>query len=116
MATIAATQVISSMPYNATRTALTSGADSLSYVGNGQELHFYNTTAAGVTAVLIGTLSTTISPIGYGGTISVAAGKSITVPASGHTVIPLDSIAAFLQGVVTITGGLGLVAVLLNNV
>jgi hypothetical protein len=114
MAVIVSTQVTNSAPYNATRTTL-SASDTMTYVGNGQEIHLYNTTASIVTVTFVGSTATTISPVGYGGTISVAAGKAVAVPASGHTVVPLDSIAAFLAGTITVTGGVGVVAMLLNN-
>jgi uncharacterized protein YjlB len=118
MAVIVSTQVTNSAPYNATRTTL-SASDTMTYVGNGQELHLYNITASSVTVTLTGSAATTISPVGYGGTISVATGKAVIVPAgtatAGHTVVPLDSISAFLAGTITVTGGVGVVAMLLNN-
>lgn len=118
MAVIAPTTVNTSAPYNATRTTL-SASDTMVYVGNGQELHLYNITDSAVTVTLTGSAATTISPVGFGGTISVAAGKAIIVPAgaatTGHTVVPLDSISAFLAGTITVTGGVGVTAMLLNN-
>ena len=114
MAVIVPTTIDSTKPYNATRTTLTA-SDTMVYVGNGQEMHLYNTTTSPVVVTFTGSAATTISPVGYGGTISVAAGKAITVPLSGHTVVPLDSIAAFLAGTITVTGGVGVTAMLLNN-
>lgn len=114
MAVITATTVNSNAPFNPTRTTL-SASDTLAYVGNGQELHLHNTTASPVVVTITGSTATTISPSGYGGTISVASGKAITVPASGNTVLYLDAIAAYLAGSVTVTGGVGVTATLLNN-
>ena len=101
---------------NLTRTALTA-SDTLSYVqGSGQVLHLYNTTAAIVTVTLVGTAPTTLSPDGYGGTLSTAGGKAVAVPANGWTVLELDDIWAFLtgSGTVTVTNGTGVVASLYN--
>lgn len=97
-------------PVNLTRTVLTA-ADSLVYSqGSKQQLFLYNTTAAAVTVTIVGSGATTISPDGYGGTLSVAAGKAITVPATGSTLVDLDDLYAFLVGNVSLTGGTGLTA------
>lgn len=106
----------SSAPVNLTRTTLTA-SDTLTYTrGANQNLHFYNTTASAVTVTLVGTAPTALTPSGYGGTLSTSAGKAITVPASGWTMVELDDIWAFLtgSGTVTLTNGTGLVAVLYN--
>lgn len=103
-------------PVNLTRTTLTA-SDTLTYVqGSGQNLHLYNTTASAVNVTLVGTAPTTLSPDGYGGTLSTAGGKTITVPANGWTVVELDDIWAFLtgSGTVTVTNGTGTVASLYN--
>lgn len=97
-----------------TRTVL-SASDTLTFTaGSRQVLVLFNTTAALVTATLIGSAATTISPAGYGGTISVAAGKAVAVPASSTVLVDLDDIQVFLQGNVSITGGVGLTAHLYN--
>jgi len=103
-------------PVNLTRTTLTA-SDTLTFVqGSNQNLHLYNTTAAIVNVTLVGTAPTTLSPDGYGGTLSTAGGKVIAVPANGWTVVELDDIWAFLTGtgVVTVTNGTGVVAALYN--
>lgn len=88
-----------------------SASDTLTYTqGAKQTLVLYNPTAGQLTATLVGSGSSTISPPGYGGTVSVAAGKAVPVPASSTVVVNLDDISAFLQGNVTVTGGTGLVA------
>jgi hypothetical protein len=92
------------------RTVL-SASDTLTYTaGSKQILVLYNTTAAAVTATIIGSAATTIAPAGYGGTISVAGGKAITVGASATVLVELDDIQSFLQGTISITGGVGLTA------
>lgn len=99
-------------PVNVTRTTMTA-SDTLTYTqGGGQVLGLYNTTASPVVITLVGSAPTTLNPSGYGGTLSTAAGKSVTVPASGLTLLELDDIWAFLtgSGTVTITNGTGLVA------
>lgn len=101
---------------NLTRTALTA-SDTLSYTrGAGLVLGLYNTTAAAVTVTLVGSAPTNLTPDGFGGVVSTAAGKQIQVPASGLTIVELDDIWAFLTGTgtVTVTGGTGLVAFLFN--
>jgi len=93
-----------------TRTVL-SASDTLTYTaGSKQTLVLFNTTAALVTATIIGSAATTISPPGFGGTISVAAGRAIAVPASSTVLVELDDISAYLVGNITITGGIGLTA------
>ena len=118
MATIVQTNGVtdasSNGPVNLTKTTLTA-SDTLTYVpGGSQMLSLYNTTASIVTVTLVGTAPLTLSPAGYGGTISTAGGKAIAVPASGWTNLELDDISAFLAGTgaVTVTGGTGVVAAL----
>lgn len=96
-------------PVDLTRTTL-GASDTITYAsGTGQKLFLYNTTASPIVATLIGAGATTVSPSGLGGTVSVAAGKAITVPASGSTVVNLDVVSAYLVGAVTLTGSTGLV-------
>lgn len=86
-------------------TALT-GADTLVYSpGKLQTLYLYNTTGATVTVVIDGTLGTTVSPPGQGGTIDVSGGYSIPIAAGTVQAVALSSIRNFLQGVVNVTGG-----------
>lgn len=86
-------------------------SDTLTYTpGAKQMLVLYNTTATAVTATVTGSGATTIAPVGYGGTISVAGGKAITVGANATVLVDLDDISAYLVGNITITGGTGLTA------
>lgn len=97
-------------PVNLTLTTL-GASDTLTYAsGTSQKLFLYNTTASPVVATLVGSTATTVSPAGLGGTVSVAAGKAITVPASGATLVNLDVVSGYLLGNITITGGTGLLA------
>lgn len=103
-------------PKDVARTPLTAN-DTLTYVrGAGLTLGLYNSTGSAVTITLVGSAPTTLTPDGYGGTLSTSAGKSITVPATGLTIVELDDIWAFLSGngTVTVTNGTGLVAFLFN--
>lgn len=95
-------------PVTIARTVL-SASDTLVYV-QGSTLELFNTTASPVVVTIDGSGSTTISPVGYGGTIDVSAGKAITVPASSTVYVNLDSISAFLAGTVAVTGGVGVTA------
>ena len=95
---------------NLTRTTLTA-SDTINYTpGSGQILVMYNTAAAAVTVTITGSAATSITPPGFGGTISLAGGKAVTVPLNGTTLLALDDISAFLPGTVTVAGGVGLVA------
>lgn len=112
MATIAAIQPGSvNGPALVAATALT-GTDTLVYKpAINQVLYLSNTTASPVTVTIDGDAGTTISPGGYGGTISVASGKAIAVAAGTIQAVQLRSISAFLQGTVAVTGGVaGVVA------
>lgn len=111
MAAITQTTVLSSdSAVNVTRTTMTA-SDTLTYTqGAEQILVLYNTTASPVTVTMVGSAATTVSIPGMGGAINVSAGKTVQVPATGTTVVPLDDYAQYLQGNVTITGGTGLVA------
>lgn len=94
-----------------TRTVLTAGPDTLTYTGGSKQvLVLFNTTAAAVTATIVGSAATSITPPGYGGTISVAGGKAIVVGASATVLVELDDISAYLVGNISITGGVGLTA------
>ncbi len=110
MAAIASTAFnkTSNGPVTITRTVL-SASDTLTY-SPGAVLELYNTTASPVVVTIDGSGATTISPTGYGGTVDISAGKAITVPASSTVYVQLDSIAAFLQGTIAVTGGVGVTA------
>lgn len=100
----------SGAPVTVARTVL-SASDTLTYTqGAGQVLALYNTTAGLVTVTLTGSSVQTITPPGYGGTITTAGGKAVSVPASSTVLVDLDDMFAYLQGSVTVTGGTGVTA------
>jgi len=102
-------------PFTPTTTVL-SASDTLTYTaGSSQDLIMYNITASPVVVTLDGASGTTVAVPGCGATtVSVAAGLAITVPANGFEVVRLDTIPAYLNGAVAVTGGVGVVATILN--
>ena len=92
-------------PVTLTPTTLGS-SDTLSYVPKAKVM-FQNTTGSSVDVTITGSTATSISPPGYGGTVSVAGGKVVTVPANGYKFLELDKIVAYLSGTITVTGGTG---------
>lgn len=82
--------------------------------GTGQILILRNATAGALSPVIDGNGGTTVDIPGLG-PISVASGYPAFAIAPGAVrAIPLDTIALYLQGVVDITAGTGLVATLLE--
>lgn len=115
MATIAPTSINQGAPFAPVVTTLTA-SDTLTYKPSTKQLLLLtNTTGTTVTVTIDGAGGTTISPSGYGGTISVAAGKTISVGANASQAIKLVDISAFLQGVVAVTGGVGVTAILFEG-
>jgi hypothetical protein len=115
MATIVSTLRTKYAAYTVNSTTMTA-SDTLTYVsGNDQELEVTNTTGSPIVLTIAGSGATTITPSGYGGSISVAAGKAFTIAANATQNIPLDGHSAFLAGTISLTGGTGLVARLINK-
>ena len=103
MATIAQTSMRSNGQATVTTTNSTA-SDTLTYAaGTFQVLEIRNTTGTSKTVTITGSTATTIVPPGYGGTLSVAAGKAITVGANATVIVPLDSISGYLSGNITLT-------------
>lgn len=102
-------------PFLPTKLVLTA-SDTFTYVpGSNQELILYNTTASPVVVTLDGAGGTTVLVPGAGSTtVSVAAGLAITVPANDWQIVRLDTIPVYLQGVIAMTGGTGVVATLIS--
>jgi hypothetical protein len=96
---------------NPAQVTLGTSGDTLSYVANAsQELILTNTSVSAVVVTIDGAGGTTIAVPGTGGAVfSVASGYAVTVPASGMSVVQLDSISSFLQGVVAISAATGAV-------
>jgi len=96
-----------------------SASDTLAYVaGKNMELELRNTTAAPVVVTVRGSTATTVPVTGTGGaTFDVSGGKEITVPGViGATVrVPLDSLASYMKGNITVEDGVGVAAVVWAN-
>jgi len=69
-----------------------------------------NPTGGALSPTITGSLASTAIPVDGYGTVSAASYAVGSIPAGQARVIPLDSIKKYLEGVVTITGGVGLVA------
>lgn len=88
-----------------------SASDTLTYEsGTNQIIVLYNPTGSTISPKFTGSTATTISPDGYGGTVSVSTGKSVPVAAGTTVVVHLDDIRAYLSGNVTVTLGTGILA------
>ncbi len=81
----------------------------------GAVLILRNPTAGALSPTITGSLASATIPVKEFGSVSATAGLAVGSIAAGATrVIPLDSRKAFLEGVLTIAGGTGLVASLLT--
>jgi hypothetical protein len=81
--------------------------------GKGQLLVLRNPTGAGIACVIDGAGGTTV-PVQGATPLDVSAGYNVgTIAAGASVVIPLDSISAYLQGAINVTGS-GLIATLLG--
>ena len=78
-----------------------------------QLLTLRNTTASPVIVTLDGADGTTVAVDGIG-TVSVAAGLAITVPATNSVAVVLSTVRNYCQGVVTLSGGVGVSARVIN--
>lgn len=114
MATLTATSLQGSGSRLATVNTLTA-SDTFTYTkGSGQILYIDNVTAGALTINIDGDGGTTV-PVGGIGSVSVTSGYTLPSLAAGaSTVIPLDSIFAYLQGTIAMTGGDAAEAVLMN--
>lgn len=114
MAIITPTAITGSGQRTVTETALTA-SDTFTYrKGTGQVLILRNATAGALSPVIDGAGGGSV-PVSGVGTVDVSAGYAVGSVAAGVVkAIPLDSISAYLQGVIALTGGSGMIAVLLN--
>jgi hypothetical protein len=114
MANIVATSMQGAAARAVARTTMTS-SDTLTFnAGRNALLVLDNTTAGALTVLIDGSGGTTV-PVAGIGSVDVSAGYSTGSIAAGAIVaIPLDSISAYLQGVIAITGGVGIKASLLE--
>ncbi len=114
MATIAPTSIAPGFPRVVTETTMTA-SDTLTYLPKtGQILILRNATAGALTVTLTGSASVSASFPGVP-FVNTSGGFSTGSIAAGTVrAIPLDTIGEYLQGTVTLTGGLNMVASLLN--
>lgn len=114
MAAITATSMGGTGARVVTRTTLGS-SDTFTYnASRNPVLILDNVTAGALTPNIDGAGGTTV-PVAGLGTVSVASGLTLASIAAGACVaIPLKSIEAYLQGAITITGGTGIKASLLE--
>ena len=114
MAAITATSMTGSGSRAVTQTTMTA-SDTLSFnPAKNPVLILNNVTAGALTVTLDGSAGTTV-PVGGVGSVSVAAGYATASIAAGVVhAIPLNSISAYLQGTIAITGGTGIAASLLE--
>lgn len=114
MATISKTPVSGSGVRGAVETILTATNGFTFAPGTGQILILRNPTAAAITSVIKGAESATVPVTGVGN-VDVSTGYQMgSIAAAAVRVIPLDTISAYCQGAITITGT-GLVAILLGG-
>lgn len=103
---------------NATVNTLTA-SDTLAYTpGKSMELELRNSTASPVVVTVRGSTATNVPVAGTGGaTFDVSQGKEITVPGviGAVTRVPLDSLASYLKGNITVEDGVGVTAVVWSN-
>ena len=98
-----------------TLTTLNGTTDTLTYKsGQGQILVLNNITAGPLSPIIDGAGATTL-PVQGVGSVDVSGGYAVgSIAAGAEVAIPLDTIRAYLVGVVSITGGTGLSASLLE--
>lgn len=115
MATIVPTKLSALADVAVTQTTLT-GTDTFVYVpGRSRYLVFRNPTAGALTPIIDGDGATT-EYLPRVGNVSLAAGFSFGSIAAGDIrAVDLKSIEAYLAGTIAITGGTGLVAILVEE-
>ena len=99
--------------FAAAETALSASNTITFDAGRKQLLTLRNTTASPVVVTLDGNGGTTVAVDGIG-SVSVAAGLAITVPASNSVGVVLSTVRQYCQGVVFLTGGTGVSARVIN--
>ena len=115
MPAITATNMQGSGKRTLTETTL-NGTDSLVFNSAASPvLVLRNPTAGALSPVIDGNGGTTVSVAGIG-SVDVSGGYAVgsIAATTGIVAIPLNSISAYLQGTIAITGGTGLVATLME--
>lgn len=106
MAAIASTIASKAGAFAAPETPL-SASDTITFSPSRKQLlTLRNTTASPVVVTLDGADGTTVQ-VGGLGSVSVAAGLAITVPANARMAVVLGTVRLYCQGVVALTGGVG---------
>lgn len=114
MAVIAPTLMTGPGQRAVVETTLTASNSFVYVPGAGQELILRNPTAGAISCVIDGADGTVV-PVQGVGNVDVSGGYTVgSIPAGAVRYIPLDTIAAYLQGAVSITGS-GLVAILMSK-
>ena len=112
MAVIAQTLITGTGARALVPTTLTA-SDTLVYKeGADQVLVLHNGTAGSLTVTLDGADSVPVQVPGLGSVATSAGFSTGAIAAGARVAIPLDSIRAFLRGVVAVTGGTGITATL----
>jgi hypothetical protein len=117
MATIAETSGVVIGVAALTNTTLTGTADTFTYKpGQGQYLILRNTTGGALSPTITGSANVATGVNGAG-VVNTASGYAVgsIAATTGSVMIPLDSIALFLKGTISITSGTGLVASLVRT-
>jgi hypothetical protein len=116
MATIAPTVIGTAVQATITEATLTASDTFVYTQGAGQMLRLRNTTGGALTVTITGASAVSKTYTPDGGTVNYAAGYSTgSIPATtGDVTIPLDRITAYLVGTLTVTGGTGIKAALVN--
>jgi len=116
MGVIASTSMAGLGQRTMTETTLTA-SDTLAYdpTVSGSILVLRNPTAGALSPTITGSTASSAIPVSGYGNVSAAAGYAVgSIPAGAARVIPLDTIARYLSGTITVTGGVGLVAAFLK--
>lgn len=114
MATIAATNMQGSGVRTVTETTLTASDTFTFNAGSNPILVLRNGTGGSLTVTIDGSGGTTV-PVAGLGNVDVSSGYSTGSIAAGVVkAIPLNTISAYLQGTIAVTGGTGILATLLE--
>ena len=116
MATIIETSMRGAGQRLITETTLTGTADTFTYqLGSKQILVLRNATGGSLSPTIDGAGGSSVTRPGVG-IVDVSGGYAVGAIAAGAVrAIPLETIDAYLQGAIAITGGTGLVASLLSQ-
>ena len=114
MATIVPTSVQGSGVRVVTRTTLTA-SDTFVYNDSAKAVLILDNVTGGALTVTIDGADGTTVPVQGIGSVSVSAGYSTgAIAAAACVAVPLDSIDQYLKGVITVTGGTGIKATLIE--